>query len=279
MKNKYFIIVLILIVGLIVNFGITQNAFSGGGGSDSGGMDCSPGDTAPSSQANSMMGNGTTDGDDHNGGGGNWDYPYYPTTYYHCSGCSCQSFACDPDHDTCVSSCSSNANCCPSPSVTLTTWPTFELPDPVSLNWNSSNANSCVASLDWSGSKAMQGQESLDKPRGSYSFTLTCSGSGGSAFATANTKVIQVPKCSFVANPVGIIPPQSSTLSWACQYADSCSIDNNIGSVDNVSGNTPVRPTKTTTYTLDCTAPDGSRSYQATVNVGFLPWLREILPR
>jgi len=258
MKNKYFIIVLILIVGLVVNFGLHSVAFGGGGGGGEGGGGDADGDGIPDSSdqdsadpsVGESLGDGGNGGGAGDGNGGGWDY-FDPSP--------------SPPPQA--------------PTVTLTTWPTFELPDPVSLNWSSSNANSCIASLDWSGSKATQGQESLAKPRGNYSFTLTCSGPGGSASDTENTRVIQVPRCSFVANPLGIIPPQTSTLSWACQYADTCSIDNNIGSVDNVSGAKEVRPTKTTTYTLDCAAPDGSRSYQATVSVGFLPWLREILPR
>ena len=167
----------------------------------------------------------------------------------------------------------------PSPTVTLTTWPTFELPEPIHLKWTSTNADSCVASGDWSGNKPTSGDEYLSKPRGTYTFILTCTGPGGSASDTATTKVIQVPRCTFTANPTSIILPQSSTLSWSCQYADTCSIDQGIGSVNNVSGTKQVRPPQTTTYTLSCSGLDGSRSYPATVNVGFVPWIKEVIPR
>jgi len=165
------------------------------------------------------------------------------------------------------------------PTVDLTSWPTFELPEQVHLYWTSTNANSCVASGDWSGSKPTSGDEYLSKPRGTYTFILTCTGRGGRASDSVTVKVIQVPKCTFTANPTSIIPPQSSTLSWECIYADSCSIDQGVGSVNNpVSGTKQVRPTKTTTYTLTCDGLDGSRSYQATV-VGLTPRLREVVPR
>ena len=166
----------------------------------------------------------------------------------------------------------------PPPVVTLTTWPVFEIPDLVSLYWSSANADSCVASGDWSGAKATQGEERFSKPSGNYSFTLTCTGPGGSASDTKNVRVIQVPKCSFTANPGSIILPASSTLSWSCEYANSCSIDQGIGSVSSVSGTKVVRPSVSTTYTLTCSGLDGSRSSQATVNIGFEPTRREVPP-
>ena len=199
-----------------------------------------------------------------------------PPTHKVCSGNSCVSVA-----GAGVDECSSNAQCAPPlpPTVTLTTWSTFTLPEPVSLYWSSTNADSCVASGDWSGSKTIQGEEHFSKPRGDYIFTLTCTGPGGSAFDTKNVKVIQVPQCSFTANPTSIILPASSTLSWSCEYADACSIDQGIGSVNPVSGTKSVRPSQTTTYTLTCSSLDGSRSYPATVNVGFEPTRREVPPR
>ncbi len=158
-----------------------------------------------------------------------------------------------------------------------------EIPDSITLFWATERADSLIASGDWSGNKQPgplpYKSETLTKPRGSYTFVLTASNSMGSATSQVNARVIQVPRCTFTANPTSIILPQSSTLSWSCQYADSCSIDQGIGSVNNVAGTKEVRPPKTTIYTLTCDSLDASRSYQATVNVGFTPWLREVIPR
>ena len=254
-KNKPFIIfLLILTLGLIIAFcGLQRVAFSGGEGGDAGNSDDCPEALGPegefggfdSSQGSSNSSNSDSGNGDGNGDG--WDFPNEPPP--------------------------------PPPTVTLTTWPTFTLPEPVSLYWSSTNADSCVASGDWSGSKTIQGEEHFSKPRGDYIFTLTCTGPGGSAFDTKNVKVIQVPQCSFTANPTSIILPASSTLSWSCEYADACSIDQGIGSVNPVSGTKSVRPSQTTTYTLTCSSLDGSRSYPATVNVGFEPTRREVPPR
>jgi len=158
-----------------------------------------------------------------------------------------------------------------------------EIPDSITLFWATERAGSLMASGDWSGSKQVgplpYKSETFTKPRGSYTFILAASNSSGSATSQVNTRVIQVPRCAFSADPVSIIPPKYSTLSWSCQYADACSIDQGIGSVNPVSGTKSVRPSQTTTYTLTCSGLDGSRSYQTTVNVGFTPKLREIIPR
>ena len=169
------------------------------------------------------------------------------------------------------------------PTIDFRTSDEVELPNPINLAWATENADSLTASGDWSGPKQAgplpYKTEQLFKPRGNYTFTLTATGPAGTASETRNVRVIQVPRCSFIANPTSIIPPASSTLSWSCQYADSCSIDQGIGSVNNVSGTKGVRPIQTTDYTLTCGGLDDSRSYYATVNVGFTPKLREVIPR
>ena len=166
---------------------------------------------------------------------------------------------------------------CP-PTLTFQVSSEVEIPDPIYVGWQSQNANSCLASQDWSGSKSISGAEYLTKPRGTYTFTLSCTGPGGSIEKTGTANVIQVPRCSFAANPTSIILPASSTLSWSCEYADSCFIDQGIGSVSNVSGTKVVRPSVSTIYTLTCSGLDGLRASIATVNIGFEPARREVPP-
>ena len=50
-----------------------------------------------------------------------------------------------------------------------------------SLAWSSSNATSCAASGAWSGSRATAGSASTGALTATTSFTLTCTGAGGSA--------------------------------------------------------------------------------------------------
>lgn len=60
----------------------------------------------------------------------------------------------------------------------------------VTLNWTTTNTNSCSASGDWSGTKSLNGSEdiTLDEAK-TYSFTLTCSGASGTSNATSTLTV------------------------------------------------------------------------------------------
>ncbi len=75
-----------------------------------------------------------------------------------------------------------------------------------------------------------------------------------------------LPTCAFSPSPSSIIPPQTTSLQWTCNNANSCSINQGIGSVG-VSGSKTVAPKETTTYTLSCANGFGNAAYQATVTV------------
>jgi len=57
------------------------------------------------------------------------------------------------------------------------------------LTWNSTDATGCTASGAWSGSQSTSGSASTGALNQTSSYTLTCSGSGGSASATAAVTV------------------------------------------------------------------------------------------
>ena len=69
---------------------------------------------------------------------------------------------------------------------------------------------------------------------------------------------------SFLANPTTIDEGDNSTLTWEVSGADSVGITPGVGSVGST-GNSPVSPSETTTYTLTATNTAGSST--ATVNV------------
>jgi hypothetical protein len=164
------------------------------------------------------------------------------------------------------------------------------------LKWTTQKASNCVASGNWSGSKADNGAEDIGKlSRGTsnpgqgktYSYTLSCQTATTTISDTASTTVFKMPDCAFSANPSVInILPATSTLSWNCWYpgsdessVDSCSIDQGIGNVSSLPvGSVDVRPSQETTYTLSCSSLDGSANYQTSVRVGFRPRVREINP-
>ena len=59
----------------------------------------------------------------------------------------------------------------------------------VTLSWISSNVNSCIASGDWSGSKSTINSEIIQNLTSSKTFTITCSGPGGSASDSVTVNV------------------------------------------------------------------------------------------
>lgn len=63
----------------------------------------------------------------------------------------------------------------------------------VSLSWSSSNADSCQASGDWSGTKAISGSETINNVISNKSFTITCSGAGGSATSKIDVTLTNIP--------------------------------------------------------------------------------------
>jgi hypothetical protein len=72
------------------------------------------------------------------------------------------------------------------PTVNLTASPsTVSRGGKITLNWSSTDAGSCFASGDWSGAKSITGAESvtINSP---VTFTLTCSGDGGSVSDTVS---------------------------------------------------------------------------------------------
>ena len=107
--------------------------------------------------------------------------------------------------------------------------------------------------------------------------TVTITATDGTISGTATLNVdltapVNLLLCKFGAKPTSITPSQTSTLSWACEYAtNTCfinqSVGSNIGIVDNVSGTRSVKPAATTKYTLTCNGSNGSSILNTRVNV------------
>jgi hypothetical protein len=72
------------------------------------------------------------------------------------------------------------------PRVTLSLEPrTVAVGQPSSLSWSAAGADSCLAIGDWAGSRPVQGTSAVVRDtEGSYTYTLTCSGPGGTASAS-----------------------------------------------------------------------------------------------
>lgn len=158
-----------------------------------------------------------------------------------------------------------------SPTVTLTASPlSVAYSGSSTLSWSSSNATSCVASGAWSGNKATSGTQILSALTTSGTYTLSCSGAGGSnsQSVTLTVQAAVAPTVTLTANPTSVAYNGSSTLSWSSSNATSCVASGAWSGTKSVSGNEPrTSLTSTGVYTLSCTGAGGTTSQSVTVTV------------
>ncbi len=155
----------------------------------------------------------------------------------------------------------------PAPTVSLSASPaSINSGASSTLTWSSTNATSCTASGDWSGSKATSGTLSVT-PTADATYTLDCTGAGGSASKSASVTVLIPPTLTLSASPASVLKGASSTLTWSSTNATSCTASGAWSGTQSTSGTSTVSPTATSTYTLNCTGAGGSVSKSATVTV------------
>jgi len=150
------------------------------------------------------------------------------------------------------------------------------------LTWSSTDADTCVASGGWNGAKDTQNSagETITNLTADTSFTLTCTGEGGSGVATVAVTVVAVnPELTFNANPTTIDQGQTTTLTWQSTDITSCTASadpenpmwTGDKAVSNAGGEVISNLQASTSFTLSCTGVDGttiSESAQVTVNLG-----------
>jgi hypothetical protein len=145
---------------------------------------------------------------------------------------------------------------------------------PVTLQWSVDNTDTCTASGSWSGGKAGSSgshQEILSPAAADNTYTLTCSGPGGSVSRSVNVVVLP-PTVTFSASPTLIGPGMSTTLSWDIIGADSCNRSGGWSGVinpPNGSGSQVVSPSysPSTTFNLSCTGVGGTTNRSVVVTM------------
>jgi len=104
-----------------------------------------------------------------------------PATRYACNTATYQCYVNSSGPYTDLNTCQSNCQA-PTPTVTLTANPVnITQGDSSILTWDSNNADSCVASGGWSGSKSIHDGHQTVTPSQTTTYSISCSGSGGSA--------------------------------------------------------------------------------------------------
>jgi len=151
--------------------------------------------------------------------------------------------------------------------------------DSTTIYWATQNADSCSASNGfgtWSGDVPVSGSRTVSTATpNTYTFTLTCQGTGGPVSDTTSVTVNaagSVSITSLSASPPSIIEGGTTTIYWATQNADSCSASDGFGTW---SGDVPVNGSRavstatpnTYTFTLTCQGSGGPVSDTTSVTV------------
>ena len=145
----------------------------------------------------------------------------------------------------------------------------------VTLTWSTTNnPTSCVASGDWSGSKAGSGSMVVGPLNTikTYNFDITCSnGTGGTFDSVAIAVIPPPPSVSLTGSPSSIYTGSSSTLSWTVtNNPSSCTASGDWAGSKSASGSQStgtLSTVKTYSYTLKCTNAGGSDTASTSVSV------------
>lgn len=162
----------------------------------------------------------------------------------------------------------------PPPTMSLDAAPTsVTAGEFTTLTWWSTDADVCDASEGWSGTKATSGNEDVGPLASTTAFTLTCSGTGGTASQSVVVNVDAappppVPTVSLTADPTSVAYDGSTTLTWSSTDADFCIADDAwSGEKPTFGSETRSGLTVSSTFALTCTGAGGSASRSVTVTV------------
>ena len=131
------------------------------------------------------------------------------------------------------------------------------------LTWSSTNATSCAASGAWSGAKATSGTQSTGAITMPSSYSLTCTGTGGTSVAST-VMVNIIPIATLVASPSVIASGGTSTLTWSSTNATSCTASGAGAGWSGAKATSGTQSTgaltATTSYSLSCSGAGGTSS-------------------
>ena len=164
----------------------------------------------------------------------------------------------------------------PAPTVSISASPTVvDSGGVTNLTWSSTKATSCSASGAWSGARPTSGTETSAPLTANSSFTLTCTGDGGTSSQTASVTVnspVPAPSLSLTANPLNVAMGTASTLTWTSANATDCTAsDGWSGSKGTAGTQSSGLLSATTKFTLTCTGTGGFATQSVTITITSTP--------
>ena len=134
----------------------------------------------------------------------------------------------------------------------------------IQIHYTSENTTRCDSSdfNTFGETEGWRGDVAEPAPGGSRTYTVTCTGPGGTAsdsITVSTNQAVSTPSVSLYANPSSITQGQNATLTWSSSNTSTCSGSGSGFSTGNATnGSDGVSPSSTTTYSITCTGPGGS---------------------
>lgn len=136
----------------------------------------------------------------------------------------------------------------------------------VTLNWSSTNATSCSAAGDWSGSRPVAGTATIVDIRSNQTYTLSCSGKKGSA-SQSTSVTIAAPSVSASLSQAKALVNESVTLQWTSTGATACTVAGDASATGGPSGSQVLSFGSPADRTFTVTCTNAARSASASVNL------------
>lgn len=145
------------------------------------------------------------------------------------------------------------------------------------LNWTSSNTDSCTASGDWSGERATNGSEVVS-PVTTSIYNLACTGADGSVsdslVLTVNeVSALVLPTVSLSASPSSVRVGDTITLSWSSSDATSCTASGDWSGTKTPSGSESMVIEAAGNYSITCLNDNGQTNDTVSYGTRGSRWL------
>lgn len=159
----------------------------------------------------------------------------------------------------------------PVPTVTISAAPTgVQIGAKSVITWSSTYATSCTASGPWAGTLATAGsQEVSAQASGTYAYSLTCIGPGGTVTLATSVQVYEPPVATISLSAGTLQTGDSATLTWSSTDATSCTAGNAWTDSIATSGTKSVSQAAAGTYVyqITCSGAGGAATSSATLTV------------
>ncbi len=145
---------------------------------------------------------------------------------------------------------------------------TTTINSPVTLEWSSTNATTCgIVELSLANLRGSGSEQLTPTAAGQFTYTVRCTGAGGSAEQAVSLDVPPVPTVSLQVSPSSGVLGQTATLSWMSTNATTCTASGTWSGAQATSGSQSVTPLipGALTYGMSCSGAGGSAGTSATL--------------